>query len=196
MKKLRVIVFKIAKYWLALPMKVVLNVRDFPSNIKESSRDNRLIHLDNRTLTLLPLKPILVKPSKAKLTLAQSLDKTAAVTKSPIDLSSVGEFLIIVKTPRGEACAIPVDKLPTMIDLPLSTIQKLPDSYSQSYLLGMANYVAVWQLPKGQSTRKEGEKLTIFLLDLERALSVAIGYRLENREQRIGNREQGTGNRE
>ena len=76
-----------------------------------------------------------------------------------------------------------------MIDLPLSTIQKLPDSYSQSYLLGMANYVAVWQLLKGKATGKQAEKLTIFLLDLERALSVAIGYR-------VGNREQGTGNRE
>ncbi|NEO14860.1 MULTISPECIES: hypothetical protein [unclassified Moorena] len=182
MKKVRVIVFKIAKYWLALPMTVVLNVRDFPTNIRESNRDNKLIHLDNRTLTLLPLKPILVKPSKAKLSLDQSLDKTAAVTKYPIDLSSVGDFLIIVKTPRGEACAIPVDRLPTMIDLPLSTIRKLPDSYSQSYLLGMANYVAVSQWPKGHATRTEAEKLTIFLLDLERALSVAIGYRAGIRE--------------
>jgi len=189
MKKVRVIVFKIAKYWLALPMKVVLKVRNFPSNIKESSRDNRLINLDNRTLTLLPLKPILVKPSKAKLPLAKRLQETATVTKYPTELSNVGEFLIIVKTPGGEACAIPVDKLPTMIDLPLSTIQKLPDSYSQSYLLGMANYVAVWQLLKGKATGKQAEKLTIFLLDLERALSVAIGYR-------VGNREQGTGNRE
>ncbi|NEP51903.1 MAG: hypothetical protein F6K65_25155 [Moorea sp. SIO3C2] len=182
MKKVRVIVFKIAKYWLALPMKVVLNVRDFPSNIKESSRDNRLIHLDNRTLTLLPLKPILVKPSKAKLPLAKSLDKTATVIKSPRELSNVGEFLIIVKTPRGEACAITVDKLPTMIDLPLSTIRKLPDSYSQSYLFGMANYVAVSQRPKGHATGTEAEKLTIFLLDLERALSVAIRYRAGSRE--------------
>ncbi|NEO94727.1 MAG: hypothetical protein F6K56_32870, partial [Moorea sp. SIO3G5] len=143
MKKARVIVFKIAKYWLALPMKVVLKVRDFSSNIRESTRDNRLIHLDNRTLTLLPLKPILVKPNKPKLPLEQGLGETAAVTKYPTDLSSVGEFLIIVKTPGGDACAIPVDRLPTMIDLPLSTIRKLPDSYSQTYLLGMANYVAV-----------------------------------------------------
>ncbi|NEP32435.1 MULTISPECIES: hypothetical protein [Moorena] len=175
MKKIRVIVFKIAKYWLALPMTVVLNVRDFPSNIRESSRDNRLIHLDNRTLTLLPLKPILVKPTKAKLPISQGLGETAAVTKSPIDLSNVGEFLIIVKTPGGDACAIPVERLPTMIDLPLSTIRKLPDYYSETYLLGMANYVAVWQY--------EAEKLTIFLLDLERALSVAIGYSSGSRER-------------
>lgn len=182
MKKVRLIVFKIAKYWLALPMKVVLKVRDFPSNIKEISRDNRLIHLDNRTLTLLPLKPILVKSSKAKLPLAKSLLETATVRQSPTNLSNVGEFLIIVKTPGGEACAIPVDKLPTMIDLPLSTIRKLPESYSQSYFFSMANYVAVSQWPKGHATRTEAEKLTIFLLDLERALSVAIGYTVGSRE--------------
>ena len=182
MKKVRLIVFKIAKYWLALPMKVVLNVRDFSSNIRESSRDNKLIHLDNRSFTLLPLKPILVKPNKANIALGQGLGETAAITKSSIDLSSVGEFLIIVKTPGGDACAIPVDRLPTMINLPLSTIRKLPDSYSQSYLLGMANYVAVWQWPKGHATRTKTEKLTIFLLDLERALRVAIGYSSGSRE--------------
>ncbi|NEO01805.1 MAG: hypothetical protein F6K50_42415 [Moorea sp. SIO3I7] len=183
MKKVQIIVFKIAKYWLALPMKVVLKVRDFSSNIRESTRDNRLIHLDNRTFPLLPLKPILVKPSKAKVALGQGLGETAAVRQFPIDLSNVGEFLIIVQTPGGDACAIPVDRLPTMIDLPLSTIRKLPDSYSQTYLLGMANYFAVWQ--------SEADKLSIFLLDLERAWSVVIGYSSGSRESGVGSRESG-----
>jgi chemotaxis signal transduction protein len=153
-ESIKVIVFPIANYLFALPMTAILKVSHCPPLVGENLSEIGLVHLENRTITLLNLHQ---KLTAARQSLAGKKFKKVPETS--------GQFLILTQASRGEVCGIPIDKLPDMMDLPLGTIELLPESYQQTNLLGLANYVAVLQ--------SEEKKLAIFLLDLEQALNLA-----------------------
>ena len=153
-QSIKVITFPIANYLFALPMSTILKVSHCPSLSSENLSDIGLVNLENRTIALLNLHQ--------KLDSARQVGGTKKI-KRRAKIS--GQFLILTQSRQGQLCGIPIDKLPDMIDLPLETIEALPESYRQTNLLGIANYVAV--LPS------EEKKIAIFLLDLEAALNLA-----------------------
>lgn len=71
---------------------------------------------------------------------------------------NVGGYLVIVKTATGELYGIPVPETPVLIEVPLSTIRAVPESYRRADTLEVASHVAV--IPQ------EGNPLTVFLLDV------------------------------
>ena len=73
-----------------------------------------------------------------------------------------GKYLIIVENKAGELYGIPVASVPTLIDVPLSRIQVLPDSYRHADLLAIATHVC--HIPSSETP------LTVFLLDVDQLL--------------------------
>jgi purine-binding chemotaxis protein CheW len=79
------------------------------------------------------------------------------------ELSTTG-YLVIVKNTTGELYGIPVAKTPVLIEVPLSMIRVLPESYRRADTLEVASHVAV--IPQ------EGAPLTVFLLDVDLLLPI------------------------
>jgi purine-binding chemotaxis protein CheW len=77
---------------------------------------------------------------------------------------STGGYLVLVQAPRGELYGIPVIDTPVLMEVPLSLIRVLPESYRYADTLDVASHVAV--IPQQEAS------LTIFLLDIERLLPV------------------------
>ena len=71
----------------------------------------------------------------------------------------VARYVVTIQSQSGELFGIPVDRAPTLVDVPVSEIRKLPDAYRQVDTLGIASHVAVIQ--------DAGQPTTVFLLDLE-----------------------------
>ena len=79
------------------------------------------------------------------------------------ELTSNG-YLVIVQNQTGELYGIPVANTPVLMEVPLSQIRALPDSYRRADTLEVASHVAV--IPQ------EGSPLTIFLLDVDLLLPI------------------------
>lgn len=77
---------------------------------------------------------------------------------------STGGYIVLVQAPMGELYGIPVIDTPVLMEVPLSSIRVLPESYRYADTLDVASHVAV--IPQNAAS------LTIFLLDIERLLSV------------------------
>ncbi|NJK28539.1 MAG: hypothetical protein HC925_08960 [Coleofasciculaceae cyanobacterium SM2_3_26] len=61
---------------------------------------------------------------------------------------------------QGELCAIPLRELPSMMDIPVSEVRPLPETFNGLRLVGLASHVAL--LPQ------EGRPLEIFLLNMRK----------------------------
>ncbi len=83
---------------------------------------------------------------------------------SPSKESEPGGYLVIVKNTTGELYGIPVPHTPLLLEVPLSQIRVLPESYRRADTLGVASHVAV--IPQ------EVAPLTIFLLDVDLLLPI------------------------
>lgn len=129
---MRVIVFAIGPHLFALPMKVVVKISPRPPELHPDFDDVGLLDLEGEMVRLLRLEPLLA---------------LNAPTERP--------FLILVRTPQGLG-GIQVTELPNMMELPMATIQPLPDA--STMLRRLSQYVALWHLGDGQQP--------IFLLDL------------------------------
>ena len=68
-------------------------------------------------------------------------------------------YLVTMQNKTGELYGIPVADAPILIDVPLSVIRLLPESYRRSDTVNIARYVAV--IPQDSGTK------TIFLLDVD-----------------------------
>lgn len=68
-------------------------------------------------------------------------------------------YLIIVRTTTDELYGIPVAQTPVLLEVPLTLIRALPESYRCADTLGIASHVAI--IPQ------ETEPLTVFLLDVD-----------------------------
>ncbi|MGB7442464.1 MAG: chemotaxis protein CheW [Coleofasciculaceae cyanobacterium] len=73
-------------------------------------------------------------------------------------------YLVIVKNSKDELYGVAVEKAPVLMDVPLSKIRVLPESYRRLDTLDIASHVAV--IPQ------ETETLTVFLLDVDLLLPV------------------------
>ncbi|MDB9314093.1 chemotaxis protein CheW [Spirulina sp. CS-785/01] len=140
-ERARVIIFPIANYLFALPMKAVLKISPSPPELSEGFSEVGLLELEGETILLLNLDGLL------------SEEKSTWQTT---------QFLILVSDQRGQLCGIPVEDLPNMIDLSLLNIQPLPKSSRQSPLSRLSRYVALRQ--------SDNQKKPIFLLDIALAI--------------------------
>lgn len=73
-----------------------------------------------------------------------------------------GDYLVIIQNGKGELYGIPVAVVPVMREVPLSSVQVLPESYRHADLLAIASHVC--HIPQQEAP------LTIFLLDVEQLL--------------------------
>lgn len=144
---LRVIVFTMGDYQLALPLAAVLKVMNCPPVISSSSNSLGLIYIGQATVRLINFHPKL-DPGKSK------------------QPETEGRFLIILQPRLGELWGIPVDNPPNLVELPLTTFRVLPESHRQACLLGLASHVAILS--------QEEMTSTIFLLDLEQVFRSAV----------------------
>jgi len=78
--------------------------------------------------------------------------------------SQPGGYLVIVKNSTGELYGIPVADTPVLMEVPLSMIRVLPESYRRADTLDVASHVAV--IPQ------EGAPVTVFLLDVNLLLPI------------------------
>lgn len=74
-------------------------------------------------------------------------------------------YLVVVQNTMGELYGIPVAETPALMEVPLSMIRVLPESYRRADTLDVASHVAV--MPQDNGT-----PLTIFLLDVDRLLPI------------------------
>ncbi len=164
MATFKVIILPIANYLFAIPMSMVLQVRRCPPDLRNSPVDAEPTNLDDRPVLVLNLQLRLEQSSASS---SQSSSQYAITSRrragSPLD-----QFLVLTQSRTGELCGLRVDRLPDMLDLPVSTVQALPESYRQNNLQGLAKYVAI--IPKGE------KKMVIYLLELEQLLLAKHRY--------------------
>ncbi|NES20622.1 MAG: chemotaxis protein CheW [Symploca sp. SIO3E6] len=154
------IVFKIADYFLALPIQDVLKVLNCPSEVRGDLRTMGLVQIGRHLIRVWDWHQEL-----AGLGLPQSLPVNASATELvPTDIfpkpTVKQTFLVITRDYQGELCGIAVDEPPNLVELPLELMQVLPQSMHQSGVFEMVSHAAV--LSSGALAT------TIFILDVER----------------------------
>ncbi|MBD1995049.1 chemotaxis protein CheW [Leptolyngbya sp. FACHB-541] len=145
--QIRTIAFSIGSLKLALRIEAVYKVLKqtpiYGTECNPSSNGDRnsigIAHVGDREVTVLDLQQRLFHRDRRSET---SLDN---------------RYLVIAQTEAGKLCGIPVEAVPTLMEVPLSTIRPLPDSYRHAANLEIVSHVAV--LPQAESS------LTLFLLD-------------------------------
>lgn len=133
------IVFKIADYFLALPISSVFKVINYAAN-NTNLNTAGLVQIGSHAIALLDLHQLLG-------------DRTRSATKKT-------PFLLIASV-QGELCAIPVEEPPNLVELGRDNIKTLPPSYHHHRLRNIVNYAAIFS--------EEGNTFTVFILDINRA---------------------------
>lgn len=150
---IKLIVFEIGELNLALPIesvyKVVDRVRIYSSGINSVG----VAHIGDS------LRDSSASPEVTVIDLYCRLFKSNH--KTELDR---GGYLVIVQTTTGELYGIPVANTPVLMEVSLSMIRLLPESYRRADTLEFASHVAV--IPRA------AEPLTIFLLDVDLLLSI------------------------
>ncbi len=141
---IKVVVFQVGQVNLALHIDSIAKV--LPQTTVHGSRLHSvgLAHLGDRDVTVVDLHQRLFQSS--------SINDTVKYN-----------YLMIVKSRQGELYGIPVPVVPTLMDLPLSYIRVLPESYRNGDIFGFATHVAV--IPTTEPP------MTIFLVDIDQLLS-------------------------
>ncbi|WP_287129499.1 hypothetical protein [Candidatus Cyanaurora vandensis] len=69
-------------------------------------------------------------------------------------------YLVLGRGRGGELYGLPLALAPILVEVPLTQVRALPDSYRRNERLGIASHVAIVQ--------HEEQNLTLFLVDLDR----------------------------
>ncbi|MBD2102873.1 chemotaxis protein CheW [Leptolyngbya sp. FACHB-261] len=140
--QVRVIVFSIGELTLALHIEVVYKIISNTLVFGSGLSNVGIAHLGEHELTILDLQQ----------NLYQNRTPGQAVT---------ADYVIVIQSSNGEFYGIPVSVAPTIMELPISTIRVLPESYRNADTLGIATHTAVIEAEK---------PLTLFLLDVYQLL--------------------------
>ncbi|MDJ0687446.1 MAG: chemotaxis protein CheW [Xenococcaceae cyanobacterium MO_188.B32] len=141
---LKLLVFEVDKLTLALPIEQTKKVVKYTSVHGSGLNHINLAHLDDREVTIVDLEQKLFKHSQA-------------------ERNNFDGYFIITKDVMGESIGILVSKMPILIDVPLSQIRLLPNSYRHSDTLEIASHVTL-------ITQKNKPAVTIFIVDLDRLI--------------------------
>lgn len=143
--KVELIVFNIGRLNLALPINSVYKVSNYTSISGSGTGFIGVTQVEEREVTVIDLYRRFFKSDQ------------------PGDYS-IGGYIVLVQTTKGELYGIPIVQTPTLMEVPLSLLRVLPESYRYADTLDIASHVAV--------ISQDTLSLTIFLLDIERLLPV------------------------
>ena len=141
---LKLLIFEVGKLTLALPIEQIKKVVKYTSVYGSGLSHISLAHLDDREITIVDLEQKLFKHSQ-------------------IERDNFDGYFIITKDVIGESIGILVAKIPSLIDVPISQIRLIPNSYRHSDTLEIASHVTV-------ITQKNKPSVTIFILDLNHSI--------------------------
>lgn len=122
---LRLIVFEVAGYWLALPITAVIKVIPCPAIISNNNQGIGMVNLGSAVVSVVDLQ-------------------FRFTSKSLVD----PQFLILTFSQRREVFAIPTDRVPGMVEASLEQILPLPPAYRQVDALGLCSHMAVLEQEK------------------------------------------------
>ncbi|NEO50252.1 MAG: chemotaxis protein CheW [Moorea sp. SIO4A3] len=140
---LKLVVFRIEKINFAFPIDRVNKVINYTTVYSSGLNDIGIAHIDDDEIPIIDLHRRLFKSTQ-------------------ISTSNPARFLLIVQNTMGEGFGIPVLKTPNLIEVSMTDIRTLPESFRQADTLGIASHVAV--IPQ------ENTSLTVFLLDVNQLL--------------------------
>jgi purine-binding chemotaxis protein CheW len=142
-RSIKLLQFSVGKLQLALPVAPVRKViRHIPVHGSGSSAFG-IAHVEDTEITVVDLPRILFKTPRSP----------GPEWKG---------YLILALNSTGETLGLWVEETPSLLDIPLSRLRVLPESYRRSDTLAIASHVTVIE--------RDGLSLTVFLLDLERLL--------------------------
>lgn len=142
---LKIVVFNMGSLSLALRIDSVYKVVNHSSTYGSGIGAVGVTHLGNSEITVVDLHQRFFRASQMN-----SANSTS--------------YLIVVQNTTNELYGIPVDDTPALMEVPLSMIRILPESYRRADTLDVASHVAV--IPQN------GASLTVFLLDVDRLLPI------------------------
>ncbi|HEY9669738.1 MAG TPA: chemotaxis protein CheW [Coleofasciculaceae cyanobacterium] len=151
---LKLVVFTIGNLNLALRIELVYKVVNHTSTYGSGLGAVGITHLNEGEITVLDLHQRLLKTN-------------------PVSESKSNGYLVVVQNKIGELYGIPVAETPALIEVPLSMIRVLPESYRRADTLDVATHVAV--IPQDETP------LTVFLLDVDRLLPLFQNLSLEGK---------------
>lgn len=140
---LKVVVFSIGNLKLALRIEAVYKVLNQTPVYGIGSSGVGIANVGDRDITVVDLHRQLF----------QSSNINEGVNKG---------YLLIIQNKEGELYGIPVAGVPALMEMPLSSIRVLPQSYRHADVFGFATHVC--HIPQ------EEAPLTIFLLDVDQML--------------------------
>ncbi|MEA5536285.1 chemotaxis protein CheW [Crocosphaera sp. XPORK-15E] len=144
----KLLIFQVGKLNLALPVEFVKKILHYMPMEGSGTTAVGLIHLGDQEITAIDLHKRLFKVSQTQIEGRQ--------------------FLILAKNTIDEQFGILISQTPSLIDLPLSQIRTLPDSYRRADTLDMASHVTRVQHME--------QLLTVFVLDVDRLVPpIGIG---------------------
>lgn len=140
---LELAIFSVGNLKLALQTEFIYKLIRYKSVHSGDLNPVSIVHVDNSEVTVINLHQHLFKSS--------------------LDEELPAACLMIIHAVTGELYGIPTDDTPILLEVPLSMIRVLPESYRRADTLGIASHVAV--LPQPDSIT-----LTVFLMDVDRLL--------------------------
>lgn len=145
---IKVLVFGIGSLNLGLRIESIYKVLNSTQIFGSELNGVGIAHVGDREVTVLDLQQRLFSSNPTQETLQ-------------------GAYLIVIQDTEGELYGIPVETVPALIDVPLSTIRVLPESFRHANSLGIASHVAV--------ISETETSLTLFLLDIDTTTSLSWG---------------------
>ncbi|MDJ0579564.1 chemotaxis protein CheW [Crocosphaera sp.] len=136
----KLLIFQIGTLHLALPVESVKKITHYTPMEGSGTTALGLIYVDEKEMT--------------------AIDLHQRLFRVPQPEKEGRQFLILAKNSIDELFGILVPQTPSMLDLPISQIRMLPDSYRRGDTLEIASHV----------TRIEDNEqlLTVFILDVDR----------------------------
>lgn len=141
---LKLVIFTIGKLTLGLPIKQVQKVVKYNRVHGSGLSHVNLTHLEEQEVAVIDLHQKLFKVSLR-------------------EQSRTNGYFIITKPVIGESLGIMVTEIPILLDVPLSQIRTLPESYRHADTLAIASHVGI--IPQSDQTT-----ITVFILDLEKVI--------------------------
>lgn len=148
---LKVLAFSMADYVFALPISLIYKVIKCPPIAISKDSNLGIADFEGRTVVVVDLDRQLSTPN--------STDKTRQK-----------RFLILSQTRQGELCGIPIDRPPTLLELPQKDIQPLPVSARQIKSLSIATHVVTLsksdKSPNSLNFFRGQDEVKIFLIGI------------------------------